>query len=487
MYDEATVDVWFNQTTLHPLGIIAVLLLGMATLVVPRRYALVPALVLVCFVAPAQRIVLATLDFDFLRIMVFFGWTRVLLRGEMSGFRWKRLDTLVVAWAGCATVTATILFGTVAVFITRLGMLYEAIGIYFLCRFLVRDWQDLLSFARAAAVISSPVALAFLIEKATGRNLFAFFGGVPEQTIVRAERLRCQGPFLHSILAGSFWAALLPLIGALWWSRGWNRPLAVAGAACSAWIVIACASATPIGGVLFGIVAAAIFPFRRHMRWVRWSALAGLVALQLVMVNPVWHLLARVPLVAGSTGWYRYKLIDEFIRHTGDWLLVGTRSYTSWPGPGFKAITNEFVRQGVDGGAMTLLLFVAMIVAAFFGVGRLLRAASQRRYRVVGSSEDGSRVLLRATDHGPDHAVRLALAWALGVSLFIHCVVFIGVSYYGQVLLVWYLGLGFIGSLTPLPARRARRVPEAEPTSSPAGRRRLRKRGERAPVQLVPA
>ena len=86
MFDESTVDVWFNQTTLHPLGVVAIVLLGAATLVVPRRYALVPALVLVCCVAPAQRIVLATLDFDFMRVMVFFGWTRVLLRGDMSGF-----------------------------------------------------------------------------------------------------------------------------------------------------------------------------------------------------------------------------------------------------------------------------------------------------------------------------------------------------------------------------------------------------------------
>ena len=89
MYEDPNVDVWFNQTTLHPLGIIAILLLGVATIVVPRRYALVPALVVACFVAPAQRVVLATLDFNFLRIMVFFGWARVLLRGELASFREK--------------------------------------------------------------------------------------------------------------------------------------------------------------------------------------------------------------------------------------------------------------------------------------------------------------------------------------------------------------------------------------------------------------
>jgi hypothetical protein len=456
MYDDATVDVWFNQTTLHPLGVIAIILLGMATIVVPRRYALVPALILACFVAPAQRIVLATLDFNFVRIMVLFGWARVMLRGEIAGFRWKPLDTLVVAWGVCATVTATILYGTVAALILRLGLLYEAIGIYFLCRFVVRDWQDVLAFARSAAIISAPVAFAFLVEKITGRNLFAFFGGVPEETIVRAGRLRCQGPFLHSILAGCFWASLLPLIGALWWSKGWHRPLALAGAFCAAWIVIACASATPIGGLLFGIGAAALYPLRRWMRWVRWSAVAGLVALELAMANPIWHLLARVPLVTGATGWYRFKLIDEFVRHFGEWVLIGTRSIASWPGPGFEAVTNEFVRQGVDGGLLTLGLFVGMIVVAFIGVGKILRDIPRRRFRVVAKSQDSKRVLVLPADDAVDRSAKLAMAWALGVSMFVHCVVFIGVSYFGQVLLVWYVGLGIIGSL--MPARDPRKL-----------------------------
>jgi hypothetical protein len=453
--DEAYRDVWFNQTTLHPLGIVAILLLGVATLVVPRKYALVPALILACFVAPAQRIVLATLDFNFLRVMVFFGWARVLARGEIAGFRWKLPDTLIVAWGCCATVTATILYGTAAAFVNRLGLLYEAIGIYFLCRVLVRDWQDLQAFVRCAAIVSAPVALAFLVEKGTGRNLFAFFGGVPEETIVRAGKLRCQGPFLHSILAGSFWVVLLPLIGALWWSRGHDKLLAAGGVLCSAWIVFACASATPIGGLIFCGLAAALFPLRKHMRWVRWGSLTLVIVLQIVMANPVWHLLSRVPLVSGSTGWYRYKLIDEFIRHTGEWMLVGTRGYVRWPGPGFEAITNEFVRQGVDGGLMTLALFVAMIVVGFVGVGRILRAAGRQRYRMVGRSADGTRVLLQPADDPHERATRTALAWALGVSLFTHCVVFIGVAYFGQVLLVWYLGLGFIGSLTPDPRRRS--------------------------------
>ncbi|MHC4416213.1 MAG: hypothetical protein ACYS0G_13105 [Planctomycetota bacterium] len=454
MYDDTSVEAWFNQTTLHPIAVVALLMLGAATLVVPRRYALVPALILACFVAPAQRIVLTTLDFNFLRLIVLFGWARVLLRGETTAFRWRTLDTAVIAWVICATVTATLLNATTAAFINRLGILYDAIGIYFLCRFLVRDWEDVHAFARSAALISLPVTVAFLIEKATGRNMFAVFGGVPEITIVRAGRLRCQGPFAHSILAGTFWAVLMPLIGALWWRRGWNRILAVAGLAASTVIVIACGSATPIGAMLFGIAAAALFPLRRWLRWVRWSAVVGLIGLQLVMINPVWHLLARVPLVTGASGWYRFKLIDEFLRHFHEWWLVGTNSYAGWSPLGFEAITNQYVLQGVQGGLLTLAIFLAIIAVAFHGVGQIGRRADRRRYRLVQSAK---RAGGHALETIPTSAAHVAMAWALGVALFVHCVAFIGVSYFGQVILVWYLALGFIGSLTP-PRRRGQTV-----------------------------
>ena len=117
---------WFNQTTVHPLGLMLLVVLGAATFLVPRRYALVPMLILVCFVGPAQRIVVATLDFNFLRLMVLAGWARVLLRGEMWGWRWRPLDTVVLAWAICATLLATVLHTTMSAFIMRLGLLYDA-------------------------------------------------------------------------------------------------------------------------------------------------------------------------------------------------------------------------------------------------------------------------------------------------------------------------------------------------------------------------
>ena len=56
---------------------------------------------------------------------------------------------------------------------------------YFLFRCLVRTWEDVDRVVLGFIVISVPVAIFFLIERSTGRNLFAMFGGVPLITDIR--------------------------------------------------------------------------------------------------------------------------------------------------------------------------------------------------------------------------------------------------------------------------------------------------------------
>jgi hypothetical protein len=453
MLGDLPITEYQNHTTAHPIGVIVLLLLSAVTLAVPRRWALVPMLVMACVVASAQRFVIASLDFNFLRVLILVVAFRIVIRKETTGWRWKPIDTVLVLWIICATVTAGILYATVQTVIYRLGILYDAVGLYFICRILVRDWSDIRVFVQSAALISVPVAIAFIVERATARNIFSVFGGVPEITMMRDGRLRCQGPFSHPILAGCFWAALMPLIAALWWHRGWNRALAVTGLASSMVVVVTCASSTPVGGVLAGLVAACLFPLRRRMSWVRWFAVLTIIGLHLVMKAPVWHLISRVSFAQGSTGWYRYKLIDDFIRHFDEWWLIGTSSRATWFGEGYWQITNQYVAEGVNGGLLTLTLFFILIAFAFYGVGRIWRRAARRRFRLLPLDRQAPHQP-RPRPARPKSSAPLAMAWALGVSLFVHCVMFTGVTYFGQSILVWYLTLAFIGSLTPIRSRR---------------------------------
>ncbi|MCP3903383.1 MAG: hypothetical protein GY715_07080 [Planctomycetes bacterium] len=422
---------YFNQTLLHPLGLAAVLVFGVMMLLVPRRFSLVPMLLMACFVSSAQRFVVFGLDFNLLRLMVLLGWLRIAVLNEWRGFRWKRIDTVVVLWALSGVVVSSLREMSMANLVYRAGFTYDAFGMYFLCRVLVRGWRDVETFILAAGVISVPVAGAFLLEQATGRNIFSVFGGVSPITEVRDGRIRCRGPFSHPIYAGCFWASLMPCFIALFWQRGHRRWLSAVALLASLLIIATTASSTPALAIVAVVVAMALFPLRGWMSAIRWSAAVGLVILHLVMQAPVWHLISRVDVIAGSTGWYRYKLIDGFIRNFDLWFLTGSRAYERIWGETYRAVTNHFIFEGVEGGLLTLALFVAIVVLAFRGAGRLCRCEQRR-------------------------PAQRMLAWALGASLFVHCVDFTAVSYFGQVLLVWYACLGFIASLAP--EREASRV-----------------------------
>lgn len=421
MNQQFLVPEWQNQTTLHPLGLAAVLILGMSMLLAPRSYVVVPMIVMACFVAPAQRVVVFTLDFNLLRILVLFGWVRVLLQHEFRGLRWKSIDIVIILWGISGLVIQVLQHGSIDVFIYRLGVMFDAVGMYFLFRCLIRNPEDVARIITWICVISVPVAAAFLIEHATARNMFSIFGGVPEITTLREGRLRCQGAFAHPILAGCFWASFMPLMASGWWGSTRRRVLAAVGLGSSLVIIYACASSTPVAAVILALGAACLFPLRRWMSWIRWGGLGLLVVLHLVMKAPVWHLISRIDLVGGSTGWHRYIIIDQTIEHFDEWWLLGTTSTAQW-GWRLFSLTNEFTIEAVGGGLLTLLLFVGIFALGFSAVGRLWRTYSPDRWRV-------------------------ALAWGLGAALFVHVASCMGAAYVGQIFLAWYLLLAMIASL----------------------------------------
>lgn len=433
MNDSPITFDWANQTELHPVGLAAVIVLGLVMLLVPRRYAIVPFLIMACFVASRQRIVVFTLDFNLLRVLVLFGWMRILLRAETIGFVWKSLDTVFLLWAISSTTAYTFLYGTTAALINRLGFMFDAAGMYFLFRVLIRNWDDVFAIMYAVIIISVPVALAFLFEKQTGRNVFSIFGGVPEFTVIRQGKLRCQGAFAHPILAGCFWASLAPVIAACWWREGTRRFISLLGLATSLVVVYTCASSTPMAALAVAGLGGMMWPLRHWMRFIVPGLTLSLVGLHLVMNAPVWHLISRIDLVGGSTGWHRFNLIDQAILHVDEWWLLGTTSTAHW-GRGLSDLTNQYVLEGVSGGILTLALFLSTLAVAFISVGRIWRSVRGDRAKV-------------------------ALGWALGVSLFVHTMVFLAVSYFGQIVMIWYLLLAVIGSLTPTDALKTVPVP----------------------------
>ena len=166
------------------------------------------------------------------------------------------------------------------------------------------------------------------------------------------------------------------------------------------------------------------------MRWIRWAIAIGLLGLHLVMKAPVWFLLDRVDVVSGSTGFHRAILIDSWIHNFSDWWLVGTKSTEAWASADYRLfdVTNNYVEVSANGGLLTLLLFLAVLVRCFSGVGTSIRHLARQ------GSGLGMQLMI----------------WALGCALFAHCVSFLSVTYFDQNSVNWGLLLAMIATMAML-------------------------------------
>jgi hypothetical protein len=377
-----------------------------------------------------QKVLIFDLDFTMLRLLVLFACARIILRREFRSFLWLKIDTVFLLWIFFSIITYTLLWQTTEAIVNRLGTAYDAAGLYFTFRFLVRDIEDVIRICKMFAVVLFPMAACMFVEYLTGRNLFYMFGGVPEFTVIRDGLLRCQGPFRHPILAGTFGAVWLPLFVGFWWQNRRNRLLAVLGALSSLMITLLSGSSGPIAVYMAGILGCAMWFVRRHMRAARWGIVIGIIVLHLIMKDPVWFIFARIKILSGSTGWHRSNLIDRMVAHFFDWWLVGAKNIEEW-GVWWGDITNEYILQAVRGGLITFLLFIYIVVLAFSGVGKAMAAAKEK------SRE--SKLFI----------------WAIGCMLFSHAMAFLNVAYFDQNIVNWYLCLAMIAAAVNVYCLRA--------------------------------
>lgn len=402
----------FDSTTLSPIGAFVLLPLLAVVLCMSRRAAVAAFFAAVCFVSDGQRISLAGLDFTPLRLLIAAGVLRVLARGEYRQFRWQTIDTLVACYLGWGYIGYAIQYGfDPSAMIRRAGELYTYAGTFFLCRCWLRDADDVAAISKAIAILAIPSACFFLAEWMTGRNIFSIFGGVQAITNIRDGRLRCQGPFPHALMAGAFWAGTVPLIASLWFRKGANRALCLAGLGGALLAVASCSSSTPILAIAVMCAGGALFYVRRQIRLIQLGVIGGLFVIHFAGSKPVWHLFARVNVIGGSTGYHRFFLIDNAIKHFNEWGMVGTGSTGHW-GHMMWDITNQFLLEGVRAGFLGTLLFTSVLLTAFYLIGK---AAKQ---------------------NGKHPAV--LQSWLVGVALLGHAVTFFSVSYYGQVPVIYW-------------------------------------------------
>ncbi len=403
------------ESTIAQPTIVFAIVLSLAVLLLPRKYFLVPYIVAACFVPTDQRIIISGLDFTVLRILVAVGSLRILCGSDNRRLNFNSFDKLVFAWALCGATIYILQWGSFAAVINRSGFLFDSIGMYWLFRSNVAKLDDVRQIGRILAVCSLVMVVLVAMEWTSGLNPFVVLGRVG--TVQREGEFRCQASFPHSIMLGLFWATVIPLFIGLWKAEG-RKWLYVAATAATVFIIIATRSSTPLLTFLIVLGLLPLFRYRRYGRTAAWCLLAMTVALHIVMKAPVWHLISRVNMIGGSTGWHRYNLINQAINHFSEWMIWGTRGTAHW-GWGLEDITNQYILEGVRGGLVTLVLFVILLVRAVAKVG----AASLRRI-------------------SPGHQW---LLWAICVSIVGHCVSFFGVSYFGQIIMLMYLTFAIAG------------------------------------------
>jgi hypothetical protein len=396
-------------------------ILGCLTWSLPRRLAVCPLLVMTSLMPLGQELEIFGLHFFLFRFLLLVGLFRIVVRGELRRLALVGTDKLFIWWVVLSLVFGTLADPSAELFRNRLGIAYNAVGCYFFVRCVTVDLEDIVISVRTLAVLSMPVAAFMLVEKLTAHNLLSVFGGVPEITTIREGHLRCQGAFRHPILAGTYGATQFPLFVALWFYRPEYRRLALL-AIISALVIVGTASSSGALMTLFlATIALVLFKWRGYLRLVRWGAVLLILGLTLVMNAPVWYLFSRLSGMTGGTGWHRAFLIDTTIAHFKEWWLFGTTYTGDWgpsgevvPGnPNMMDITNEYILQGIEGGLLKLVLFIFIIAVSFRTIGRWLNS----------------------TTSGLPTAF---LAWAAGVSLFAHCVSFTSVTYFDQIVIVWY-------------------------------------------------
>lgn len=408
---------------MNPIFAILILLLVVAQLVLPHRYAFAPLLLTACHLGNAEFIGELTPA----RVLILLGLARAVATGQFSWSPSNRIDLLFAAFAVAALVTATAHLGAgFNPYVANSGLILNVCGTYLYGRAYLRgeDWP--LQLATVTALVVIPLGILMFAEYFTARNYYAVIGITSAEVLEREGELRARGPFGHPILGGTAGAVCLPLCIVLWQRRRW---LAKAGLAACAMVVLASGSSGPMAAA---IVSCGLLWFwrKRHLlpRVKNWVILA-IIFLILYMDRPFYYIIDSIDLAGGSTGWHRARLIEMSIEHLSEWWLAGT-DYTrhwmptgvSW-NPNHTDITNYYLHLGVIGG---LPLMLALIMIIHLSLRNLLNH--------IGIVP------------GEDKPHEFAL-WCLGTALFAHALSFISISYFDQMYALFYLLVGGIAGI----------------------------------------
>jgi hypothetical protein len=409
-----------GQNLVHPIGLAALLACCIFVLFFDRPVVFLVVFSFLALIPSAQRVVVLGADFSFIRILILLALLRSFAKSHWGGFLRIKPDNLLLSWMVWSFISYLILYGSPNAVVTRFGYMVEAVGAYFVGRLYVKSWGDFRRSIVFLLYLSIPVVYIFLMENQTGRNLFHVFGGINEMTEVREGKIRSQGPFTHSIMAGMFWVSMFPFLAITWINREVPKVILYLSCFSMLAIVISTASSTPVMALLIIFLALLFYKAKSFLPFVKWFVLIVLVFSQLVLTHGAASLLAKVNIFAGSTGWHRYHLIDEAINHFFEWFLFGTKATSHW-GWGLGDVTNQYILEGVRGGFLGMFLFSYFLWSVLSALGSAIKHSK--------------------------NDLTTWMYWCFGSWLIMHLFSFLSVSYFDQMVSAFFFMIGAIVSI----------------------------------------
>lgn len=411
------------ESTLHPLVAICLLIAIVLILTLPRTKAITPFLIAFFTIPVAQIVVVDGVHFTAHQILILTVVARmVAFRGSSSEHKFaggfQALCWAVVLWSLFELIMPVLQWMEMQALVKGLGDLVISLGGYLAARFLIPDRETVRRTIKALAIICVIQGTFMMSEQFTQQNLFSSFGAAASD--FRDGHVRAEGA-MGTLWGGAFAGVSLPLFFWLWAERN-SRMAACMGLSGVTAMVFASHASTSWLAYGASFIGLCFWPLRKQMRLVRWGLVAILVGLHLVMNGPVWSLIEKIDLTGGSSSYHRYMLVDNCIRHFGDWWLIGYQYYGDW-GYDMFDLCNQFVVAALTGGLVTLVLFILIFKRGFAAIGM-------------------------ARDHVEGERRQEWLFWCLGSSLFGLVVASFGINYMVYLTMWFFLLLVSISVLT---------------------------------------
>src|ERR1700716_2944001 len=148
-----------SETILHPIILVAMLIAMALIFLLPRKHIIWPFLCMSFLVPLGQSILAGGLHFFVIRIIILTVAARMLgslltSPEGMFGNRLGVLDFVFICWAFCRALAGALVFSfNSGALVYQAGFLLDAIGGFFVLRYLIVDEEDIYRTLRAFAAI----------------------------------------------------------------------------------------------------------------------------------------------------------------------------------------------------------------------------------------------------------------------------------------------------------------------------------------------